>query len=57
MAQAEVLTDAQIDAVYVHFEHDGPIPQGVEMRESFTKTMGRRVVSTGTGTRVRRYGE
>jgi len=41
MTQAEKLTDAQIVMTYNHFEHGHIKPQGVEIKGSFTETMGR----------------
>ena len=36
------LTDAQIDATYDHFENGAPKPDGVKLKSTFVKTMGRR---------------
>lgn len=42
MTQAEQLTDAQINMTYLHFEYGELMPQGAEMRDGYTATMGRR---------------
>ena len=43
MAQAENLTDAQIDGTYEHFEYGDAAPAGVKLGRSYTRTMGRHV--------------
>ena len=52
MPYAETLTDAQIKVVYNHFENGGEKPAGLTLRESFTRTMGRYVVSDANGDRI-----
>ena len=41
MTQAETLNDKQITQTYIYFEYQGDKPDGVKLKESFTKTMGR----------------
>jgi len=50
--QAHNLTNRQIDQTYNYFENGGPQPSGVELKKSFTSTMGRHEVSDEKGTRI-----
>ena len=55
--QAETLSNSTIEHIYIFFEtgkfiNKDPLPENPVIKDSFTKTMGRLVVSDDKNTRI-----